>query len=37
VYADGDHALRAQRADVDRQMLAWFARYAGSAPGSAAP
>jgi dipeptidyl aminopeptidase/acylaminoacyl peptidase len=37
VYADGDHALRAHRADVDRQMLAWFARYAGSAPGSAAP
>jgi dienelactone hydrolase len=33
VYTDGDHALRAQRADVDRQMLAWFARYgAGALP-----
>jgi acetyl esterase/lipase len=36
MYADGDHGLRAQRADVDRQMLAWFARYAAPASDSTA-
>jgi acetyl esterase/lipase len=37
VYSGGDHALRAHRADVDRQMLAWFAGHgAGPAAASAA-
>jgi dipeptidyl aminopeptidase/acylaminoacyl peptidase len=31
MYAGGDHGLRAFRADVDRQMLAWFAAH-GAAP-----